>query len=418
MIDFIQNVNWAIFLLFTLCYSYQIIYAIIALVKKPKKVEAKKLHKYGVLISARNESTVIGNLIDSIKAQNYPSHLVDIFVVADNCTDDTAAIARKHGAIVYERFNTEKVGKGYALDYLLKIINSIYSYKGYEGYFVFDADNVLDPNFIRAMNAQFDQGYKVLTSYRNSKNYGTNWISAGYALWFLREARYLNNPRMMLGTSCAISGTGFLVSAEIIRRQGGWKHHLLTEDIEFSVDNAIQGEKIGYCHDAMVYDEQPDTFRMSWRQRLRWAKGFYQVFGGYGKKLLTTTVKKHSFSTFDMMMNISPAMILSMLCILFNIGFLIAGAVTADTALLSATVSSIFMTIFNFAAILFVFGTLTAITERKNIHCSTGKKILYCFTFPLFMLTYIPIAVVALFKKIEWKPIPHGVAKTVQEITQ
>lgn len=418
MIDFIQNVNWAIFLLFTLCYSYQIIYAIIALVKKPKKVEAKKLHKYGVLISARNESAVIGNLIDSIKAQNYPSHLVDIFVVADNCTDDTAAIARKHGAIVYERFNTEKVGKGYALDYLLKIINSIYSYKGYEGYFVFDADNVLDPNFIRAMNAQFDQGYKVLTSYRNSKNYGTNWISAGYALWFLREARYLNNPRMMLGTSCAISGTGFLVSAEIIRRQGGWKHHLLTEDIEFSVDNAIQGEKIGYCHDAMVYDEQPDTFRMSWRQRLRWAKGFYQVFGGYGKKLFTTTVKKHSFSTFDMMMNISPAMILSMLCILFNIGFLIAGAVTADTALLSATVSSIFMTIFNFAAILFVFGTLTAITERKNIHCSTGKKILYCFTFPLFMLTYIPIAVVALFKKIEWKPIPHGVAKTVQEITQ
>ena len=119
-----------------------------------------------------------------------------------------------------------------------------------------------------------------------------------------------------------------------------------------------------------------------------------------------------------MMMTISPAMILSMLCILFNIGFLIAGAVMADAALLTATVSSIFMTIFNFAAILFVFGALTAITERKNIHCSTGKKVLYCFTFPLFMLTYIPIAVVALFKKIEWKPIPHGVAKTVQEITQ
>lgn len=418
MIDFVQNVNWAIFLLFTLCYSYQFIYAIVALVKKPKKVEAKKLHKYGVLISARNESAVIGNLIDSIKAQNYPSHLVDIFVVADNCTDDTAAIARKHGAIVYERFNTEKVGKGYALDYLLKIINSIYSYKGYEGYFVFDADNVLDPNFISAMNAQFDQGYKVLTCYRNSKNYGTNWISAGYALWFLREARYLNNPRMMLGTSCAISGTGFLVSAEIINRQGGWKHHLLTEDIEFSIDNAIQGEKIGYCHDAMVYDEQPDTFRMSWRQRLRWAKGFYQVFGKYGKNLVSTAVKNRSFSAFDMLMNISPAMILSMLCILFNFGFLIAAAVTADSALLGATVSSIFMTIFNFCAILFLFGALTAITERKNIHCSTGKKILYCFTFPLFMLTYIPIAVVALFKKIEWKPIPHGVAKTLQEITQ
>ena len=87
----------------------------------------------------------------------------------------------------------------------------------------------------------------------------------------------------------------FLVSAEIINRQGGWKHHLLTEDIEFSIDNAIQGEKIGYCHEAMVYDEQPDTFRMSWRQRLRWAKGFYQVFGKYGKNLVSSAVKTAAF---------------------------------------------------------------------------------------------------------------------------
>ena len=90
-------------------------------------------------------------------------------------------------------------------------------------------------NYISEMNKLFDNGYKVITSYRNSKNFNSNWISAGYALWFLRESKYLNNARMILNTSCAISGTGFLVSDEIIKRNNGWKYHLLTEDLEFSV---------------------------------------------------------------------------------------------------------------------------------------------------------------------------------------
>ena len=136
------------------------------------------------------------------------------------------------------------------------------------------------------MNKVFDSGYKVITSYRNSKNYDSNWISAGYSLWFLREAKYLNNSRMQLGTSCAISGTGFLVSAEIIRNNGGWIHHLLTEDIEFTVDSVIHGVKIGYAANAILYDEQPTLFRQSYNQRLRWAKGFYQVFAKYGLGLV------------------------------------------------------------------------------------------------------------------------------------
>ena len=116
------------------------------------------------------------------------------------------------------------------------------------------------------MNKTFSKGYRIITSYRNSKNFGTNWISAGYSLWFLREAKFLNNARMMLGTSCAVSGTGFLVSSEVIRERGGWNYHLLTEDIEFTVDTVIRGETIGYCAGAMLYDEQPTRFDQSWNQ--------------------------------------------------------------------------------------------------------------------------------------------------------
>ena len=270
MLQFVETLNMILMVFFTVCYSYQFFYAFYSLAKKPKEYRASKLHSYAVIISARNESRVVGNLIESIKKQNYPEELVDIYVVADNCTDNTAQVAKDAGAIVYERSNMLQRGKGYALDYIFKIIQASEDCDKYDGYFVFDADNLLDPNYIAEMNKVFDNGFRVITSYRNSKNYDTNWISSGYSLWFLREARYLNNARMMLGTSCAISGTGFLLHKEVIRKNGGWKHHLLTEDIEFSVDSVIHGEKIGYCGKAIIYDEQPTKFSQSWNQRLRW----------------------------------------------------------------------------------------------------------------------------------------------------
>ena len=161
-------------------------------------------------------------------------------MVADNCTDNTAEIAAENGATVFERFNRVQVGKGYALNYIFHKIDEDKGIRYYDAYMVFDADNVLDENYVYEMNKVFDDGYPVITSYRNSKNYDSNWISAGYALWFLRESRYLNGARMQCGSSCAISGTGFMVDSQIIEKNQGWKHHLLTEDIEFSVDNIIQ----------------------------------------------------------------------------------------------------------------------------------------------------------------------------------
>ena len=202
-------------------------------------------HRIAVLIAARNEQSVIGNLIDSVKAQDYPTELVDVFVVADNCTDLTGSVAGAHGANVYFRNDQTQVGKGYALQYLLHCIEE--DFAPYDGYLVLDADNVLSPNYITEINKTFSDGYQIVTSYRNSKNYGDNWISAGYALWFLRESRYLNGARCRLGSSCAVSGTGFLFSRRILEKCGGWNFFLLTEDIQFTIANVIRGEKVGYC---------------------------------------------------------------------------------------------------------------------------------------------------------------------------
>ncbi|WP_242941676.1 glycosyltransferase family 2 protein [Parasporobacterium paucivorans] len=406
-------------------YSYQLIYIFIAFkAKREKKREEKEVtfRRYAVIISARNEGMVIGELIKSIKNQKYPQDLVDIFVVADNCTDNTASASSNAGAIVRERFNADQVGKGYALDFMMKIIEKEYSYKKYAGYFVIDADNLLDENYIAEMNKSFGRGYRILTSYRNSKNYDQNWISAGYSLWFLHEAEYLNLPRMTINASCAISGTGFLLDAELIRSNGGWVHHLLTEDIEFSACQIIKGEKIGYCRNAIIYDEQPVTFTQSWNQRLRWAKGFYQVFAKYGRDLVRGIFKgkRNGFSCFDMTMTIMPGMLISSISIMAYAGVCLAGIfdMYSVNEIIHTTTKALLGSSVWYYCMIFMLGFITTLTEWKKIHCSGWKKVAYMFTFPLFMFTYVPISVVALVKDVKWKPITHTVVKTVDEITR
>ena len=192
---------------------YQGLCIVMSLFAKPVRFpDAPMTNRYAVLISARNEENVIGNLIGSIRDQTYPSDLIDIWLVADNCTDNTAEVARNMGCHVIERFNKEQVGKGYALTYLLDQMNESGASDPYDAFFVFDADNKLDKHYIEEMNKGFQAGFKILTSYRNSVNLSDNWVSSGSALWFIRESRFVSASRMWLGNSCHVGGTGFMFS--------------------------------------------------------------------------------------------------------------------------------------------------------------------------------------------------------------
>ena len=406
-------INLVIAIIFCICYSYQFLYVIVSLMKKDKPHQETKAHRFAVLIAARNEETVINHLIDSINTQTYDQGEVTVFVVADNCTDQTAACARKMGAIVYERFDQTKIGKGHAMEFLLNQMEK--DYAPFDGYFVFDADNVLDQNYILEMNKTFSDGYDIITSYRNSKNYGDNWISSGYAIWFLWESEFLNRGRMLLGTSCAVSGTGFFFSRRIIEKYGGWKFFLLTEDIQFTVDNVLSGEKIGYCRQAMLYDEQPVKFQQSFRQRMRWAKGFFQVFHRYGLDLFKGSLQRNT-SCYDMLMVIMPAIILTLFTLIFNGSMILFGDYTTYQDVLIMMMMG--RMILNMYLMLVFIATVTTATQWKNIHTTSFKKLAYIFTFPFFMFTYIPITIVAFFKKVEWQPIEHSRAKTLAEIKE
>ena len=402
----LKLVNAIFMAAFVICYAYQFFYIPVPWLKKEKaRTLPAGLHSYAVLICARNEAAVIGDLIDSLHAQTYEQSLIRVFVMADNCTDETAGIARAKGVQVYERWSTEQVGKGYALQALRQRMKEDYP-EGFDGYFVFDADNILKKNYIEEMNRTFSQGHDLVTSYRNSKNYADNWISAGYALWFLRESRYLNHARSLLGTSCAVSGTGFLFSRKVADEIGDWPFHLLTEDLEFTVNQITKGRKIAFCAEAEFYDEQPVSFLQSWRQRQRWTKGYIQIFAAYWKQLFGGMLHG-SWSCFDFFMSIMPALVLSLGSLACNIAICIWGGIAGQDMMIA--LYSAGELVRNMYLTLLAVGLITTISEWNHIQCGQVLKLGFCLTFPFFMFTYIPIAISAFFCKVEWKPIAHTV---------
>ena len=237
---------------------------------------AKKKHKYAILVAARNEEKVIGNLLDSIKKQDYPSELLKVFVVCDNCTDNTYEVASNKGAVCYKRYDEERKTKGFALQYLFNCIEKDYGIKSFEGYFIFDADNLLQTDYISRMNDSFDAGEKIVTSYRNTKNFDENWIASTYAIHWLRSIRSNHRARSLLRLATNIQGTGFLFTNEIVL--DGWKYTSLTEDRALTADVVKEGYRITYNDKAMFYDEQPISLKVALRQRLRWSKGHLLAF--------------------------------------------------------------------------------------------------------------------------------------------
>ena len=295
--EYLYILQQALVWIITIFWLYNIVISICSLVKlKEKPLLVNKNHKFMALIPAHNESAVISNLVESLKNQNYPKELLDIYVIADNCTDNTAEIARNAGAIVYERFDEEKKTKGYAMQWFLNKMNE--QGAQYDAMCVFDADNVATPDFILNMNKKLCQGEEVVQGYRDIKNPTDSWISAGYALFYWTMHRFYHLARYNLGLSPLLNGTGFMVKYDLIKEEG-WNTKTLTEDIEFSLINISKGRKLGWAVDAVVYDEQPLEYKQSWTQRMRWSVGHIQCAKYYLKDLAKGVKEHKTLMNFD-----------------------------------------------------------------------------------------------------------------------
>jgi len=295
--------NICLIALLALCYAYQFVYIIISYTVKKTAPETDERKKLAVLICARNEEMVISRLLESLANQDYPKDKYTVFVAADNCTDKTAEVAEAGGATVYVRHNREKVGKGYALDFLIRSVKEQYGDGAYDAFVIFDADNIAKTDYLTEINKTLALGYDCVTSYRAPLNYADNWITAGQGMCFLRDMVLLNRARMAIGSASFVSGTGYAFTNRLTESfGGGWPFTTLTEDCEFTVYNATEGTRMGYSDTAVFYDEQPTKFRQSWNQRLRWCRGGIQVFVKYIRRLLSGIFRGKLLSCLDMTM--------------------------------------------------------------------------------------------------------------------
>lgn len=397
-------------LLLLLVFGFRFFYAVVRVFTKRKHFPpAKPGNRYAVMIAARNEDQVIGPLLDSLRKQDYPSELIDLYVVADNCTDRTAEEARAHGATVYERHNLEQASKGYALQYLFNKVLPLGI--SYDGFFVFDADNLLDPGYISAMHAAFVQNKTIIIGYRTAKNFGDSWVTAAYGLYFLHESEFLNASRDKLGTTCFLSGTGCLFPAAFLK--DGWHWTGLTEDLECTLEVITTGNHICYCGDAVLYDEQPRRFGESIPQRSRWVRGYTAAITKNMGKLFRSLFRPRGFGAFDFIMNLGP-LIGCVGGVIFEIVKIVTFAsqgMAPGMIILQETLG--FLSVYGG---MLLIGAVTLFAEWTRIVCPARKKLLYTLFFPLFMISYLFVYILAVLQKPQWKAIKHDVSISIDDL--
>ncbi|VBB07916.1 nucleotide-diphospho-sugar transferases [Lucifera butyrica] len=251
---------------------------------------------FAIVVAAHNEEKVIGQLLENLHVLHYPRELYDIFVVADNCTDKTADIARSDGALVYERYNQQERGKGYAIEWMFG--NLFHLDRTYDGVVVFDADNLVHPDFLMEMNNRLCKGEKVIQGYLDAKNPYDSWIAGTFAISFWVVDHIWHLAKYNLGLSSVLGGTGMCISSDVLRKFG-WGATCLTEDMEFTMKVLLEGIPTTWAHDAIVYDEKPLTFMQSWNQRKRWAQGHFDCAGRYIPRLLVEGIKRRDIRILD-----------------------------------------------------------------------------------------------------------------------
>lgn len=408
----LQKIVWVLAALLTVLYAYQIAYLVVPFLRKRKPHKPADPCRFAILIAARNEEAVLPDLLSSIRRQDYPKELLDTWVIADNCTDSTGQCARDGGAYVVVRHDTSRIGKGYALNYLLEQIARIKGADYYDAYMVIDADNILTPDYMTRINETRSQGYDVFCGYRNSKNFGGSLVSAAHSVWYLHDSTHLNQSRSLLGLPCVVTGTGFGFTRELLKKSGGWQFFTLTEDLQFSAWCIAHKVRSGYNHDAILYDEQPETFRLSWRQRTRWVQGGIQLglqcfsyfLHGFAQGGKTT------YSTMEMLTLTLWGYVLGTLCGILSIvsTYLFAGFAGLLNWFLTAFIYAFLFTLLT--------GILTMATEWNRVRATTAQKLMGIIVFPLHMIAYIPICATAFFRKFSWAPIAHRSSPAVEEL--
>ncbi len=362
---------------------------------------------FAVIVAAHNEQAVIGQLIDNLQKLEYPKELYDIFVVADNCSDNTAAIARAGGAIVYERTSSVGKGKGFALEWMF---NQLFAMeRQYDAVVVFDADNLVHPRFLLEMNNRLLKGDKLIQGYLDAKNPYDTWVSGTFAIAFWVIDHIWHLAKTNIGLSSVLGGTGMCIATDVLKRHG-WGATCLTEDMEFTMKSLVEGIKTTWAHDAIVYDEKPLTFRQSWNQRKRWAQGQFDVAQRFIPKMIQAGIARRDIRILDGCLH------------LLQPHFLLLSTFFVIISYVQLAFPPFYTNIYNFmpsqlmTAIMLGQYILPIIILLK-IHVK-WKAWLYLIMYPIFIYSWIPIVFLGFIHRNEheWSHTRHTRALSYNEL--
>lgn len=254
---------------------------------------------FAILIPAHNEEGIIAKLLNSLAAVDYPHDSYTVYVIADNCTDKTAELARTFdGVLAYERFNTEKRGKGYALNWMFATLDE--EQRVHDAYIVIDADSVVEPTFLRAMARELQRGAQALQAQNTVLNImdSPSTIMRWIALTLMNHVRPLG--RNGLGASSTLTGNGMCLSRTLLQRHP-WEAFGIAEDYQYYLTLVLtDGICVRYVPDAIVRSEMPVTFEQMRTQDIRWeGSASSQPTQHVALSLLSTSLRHHDFVRFE-----------------------------------------------------------------------------------------------------------------------
>lgn len=394
-------------------FGIQVIYILLFFFKAKVYKRAKTCHKFGIVIPARNEAEVIGDTIKCLLGSDYPKDKFDIFVVADNCTDNTAQIARDAGAKVYERFDPDpKHHKaGYALKYLFECISRDYPDE-FEAFIKFDADNLMEPDYISRMNDAFEAGVKCARGYSNSKNIDQNLVTGISGLWYIRDCRFSSNFRSAIGQGTMLGGAGMMFSAEIIKKHG-WDCLSASDDTEFTMRRLNRDKiKTMYVKDAMVYEDQPSSLKDTFKRYRRMAGALNKLFFTQGLKSFLLFFVRWKWTYFDMFLTLLfiPVCVLCATWLpIFYIFYVTYTGLMGQWDIFYKTLKLIGISLSCAFVLAFILQALLAVAlEHKRIKAPVKKLMPAVFLFPVFMIIYAAAITIGVFSSGKWAQVKRN----------
>ncbi len=411
-------IYWSIFistLLFFLCGIYRLFYLFVPFFTKKNCHGETVIHRIGILVAAKDEETALPFLLESIRRQDYPTDMLSVYVVADNCSDHTAEVARTGGATVFVRTGGRRTGKGYALNYLVgEIGRTVAPEELPDAYIVCDADNILSSDYVSEINKTYSDGFPVVSGCRNIKNFGESWISSAFGIYFLYDSQFLNRSRMRIGRSAFVAGTGYLVDRLFLEEGDGWVFLSMADDTELTAECLTRKVKVGYAEDAVLYDEQPTTMRESVRQRKRWCRGHWQTLVSYGARLFRQSFR-FDFSSTDLLLSMFFFSVFALIAVASAyIGATVLFFMGAYT--LPVYIAILFSILAGIYVIYVLLGLYTVLLLWGSIRATAWQKIRAVLLYPFFIAMQIPFILTALFTRATWQPFRHSSTVRVEEV--